>query len=254
MYVRKLTVLPAVASCNNELKLRGLLDHLQDTASLAVVELEGGPMQMLERGYSWVLLRYEMELLRRLPALDEPFVVRTYHDVNHGYRTLRVFQVETPAGDLLVWAKTSWLLIDLAAGRPVRPSAHLPEFLLRDSEPIDPDFRDIPSLDASGGEVHEAVYPVRFHDLDGNGHVNHAVYFEWVFEATPIDLMAYSPRALSASFRASARWGESLTVRSREIGAPGPDGTRTFAYEIVGDRESDRPLTTFSCTWEPYRS
>ena len=75
MYVRELTVLPSDASCHGELKLRGLLNYLQDTASLAVSELEGSPTQVLARGYAWVLLGYEVELLRRMPALDERFVV-----------------------------------------------------------------------------------------------------------------------------------------------------------------------------------
>ncbi len=257
MYVRELTVLPSDASCHGELKLRGLLNYLQDTASLAVSELEGSPTQVLARGYAWVLLGYEVELLRRMPALDERFVIKTYHDMKHGYRTLRVFQVESPEGNILVWAKTSWLLIDLAASRPVRPSVHLPELLNRYTGPIDPDFRTIPELASAGGELHETVYPVRFHDLDANGHVNNAVYFEWIFEATPIDLMAFGPRTISASFRASARLGDILTVRVRELGDPEARAgdVRTFVYEIVGvDRREGKPLTTFSCTWGPYRS
>ena len=255
MYVRELTVLPSDASCHGELKLHGLLNHLQDTASLAANGLEGGPTQVLARGYSWVLLRYEVELLRRLPAMDEHFIVKTFHDMNHGYRTLRVFQVETPSGVPLVWAKTSWLLLDLAAGRPVRPAAHLPEFLSRDTEPIDPDFRDIPDFpEPSAGEVHETVYPVRFHDLDANGHVNNAVYFEWIFEATPIDLMTWGPRSISASFRASAKLGDVLTVRVHELGELRSDEVRTFVYEIAGAvRGSGRSLTMFSCSWGPYR-
>ena len=55
MYVRELTVLPSDASCHGELKLHGLLNHLQDTASLAATGLEGGPTQVLARGYAWVL-------------------------------------------------------------------------------------------------------------------------------------------------------------------------------------------------------
>ena len=256
MYVRELTVLPSDASCHGELKLHGLLNHLQDTASLAATGLEGGPTQVLARGYAWVLLRYEVELLRRLPAMDERFVVKTFHDMNHGYRTLRVFQVETPSGVPLVWAKTSLLLLDLAAGRPVRPAAHLPEFLSRDTEPIDPDFRDIPDFpEPSAGEVHETVYPVRFHDLDANGHVNNAVYFEWIFEATPLDLMAWGPRSISASFRASAKLGDVLTVRAHEFEGAQTDEGRTFVYEIAGaGHGSGRSLTTFSCSWGPYRS
>ena len=257
MYVRELTVLPSDASCHGELKLHGLLDCLQDTAGMAVAELDGSPTQVLARGYAWVILLYEVELLRRLPVLDDRFLVKTYHDMNHGYRTLRVFQVESLRGDLLAWAKTSWLLIDLAAGRPVRPAVHLPEFLTRDTAPIDPDFRAIPDFRSAAGEVRETVYPVRFHDLDANGHVNNAVYFEWIFEATPIDLMAYAPRTICASFRSSARWGDALTLRVRELedSAERAGEARTFVYEIVEPgRRDGKPLTAFSCVWEPYRS
>ena len=183
-------------------------------------------------------------------------MVGTFHDVEHGYNTLRVFNVDRPDGTPLAWAKTSWLLLDLAAGRPVRPAAHLPEFLSRDTEPIDPDFRDIPDFSEPGaGEVHETVYPVRFHDLDANGHVNNAVYFEWIFEATPIDLMTWGPRSISASFRASAKLGDVLTVRAHEFEGAQTDEGRTFVYEIAGaGHGSGRSLTTFSCSWGPYRS
>ena len=49
MYVRELTVLPSDASCHDELKLHGLLNHLQDTASLAATGLEGGPTMYLTK-------------------------------------------------------------------------------------------------------------------------------------------------------------------------------------------------------------
>ena len=254
MYERELMVLPSDASCRGQIKLHSLMDYLQDTASLAVADLEGTSSDLMARGYAWILTRYEVDIIGPLPSLDERFIVRTFHDPNHGYGTLRVFEVNAPDGTPLAWAKTSWLLLDLAAGRPVRPAIHIPEITLRDTAPIDPDFRDIPGF-PPGVEVKDMPCPIRFHDLDSNGHVNHAVYFEWVFEAAPIDRMVCDIREISASFRSGAQLGEELRIQMAETPQVDPNGPRTFVYRIVDDhRPSEKPKTLFRCSWEACRS
>ena len=248
MYEREMTVLPSDASCRGRMKLRALMDHLQDTASLAVEGLEGGTMQLMARGYAWILTRYEVEILGALPSLDERYVVRTYHDPAHGYGMLRAFDVAGADDRPVAWAKTSWLLLDLAAGRPVKPVVHIPQVLERDVGEIDPAFRDIPTAE---GPVLERPCPVRFHDLDANAHVNNAAYFEWMFEATPLDLMSWEPREISASFRKGARWGDELRLEIVE--ASGGAG-RTFVYRVVdASVQGARPMTSMSCTWEEVR-
>ena len=57
---QKIIVMPSETVCTNEIKVRALLNRLQDTASLAVVDLEGSPGELMRRGYGWVLLRYEL--------------------------------------------------------------------------------------------------------------------------------------------------------------------------------------------------
>lgn len=253
MYLRKLTVQPSDASCRGQIKLHKLLDYLQDTASMAVSDLEGASSELMARGYAWVLVRYEVEVLAPLPTLDDPFVVGTFHDPEHGYNTLRTFQVTKPDGTMLAWAKTSWLLLDLASGRPVRPMVHIPRIAERYTEAIDPDFRDIPAP-APDAEFRTTPWPIRFHDLDVNGHVNNAVYFEWVYEATPLDLMEYEIREISASFRSGARWGDRVNIETCELPSSSPD-VRTFVYRVVRDSTpASKPMTLFSCTWERIRS
>ena len=144
MYEQILTVTPSEASWNNELKLRALLNHLQDVASNAVSGLGGTPSQMLARGYAWVLTKYELELMRRLPTLDESYRVKTWHCTTESYNVLRVFEGETMDGEPLFWGKTSWLLLDLVARRPVKAMANLPELFVSAGTPIDPEFREIP--------------------------------------------------------------------------------------------------------------
>ena len=179
-------------------------------------------------------------------------MVGTFHDVEHGYNTLRVFNVDRPDGTPLAWAKTSWLLLDLASGRPVRPKAHLPRIDERYTGPIDPDFPDVPTPEPDA-PCTEVPWPIRFHDLDVNAHVNNAAYFEWIFEATPIDPMEFEPRGISASFRSGIRWGGRPRIHIASL--PERGRARSFAYRITDDgRPGEKPMTLFSCSWEPCRS
>jgi acyl-ACP thioesterase len=271
MYRYDLSVMTSEAGCTGEIKLRALLNRLQDVAGLAVKEREGSPGALMKRGYAWVLLRYALEVERRLPGIDEDISIETRHTLNDGFYTLRVFRVFSTSNEAetLVLAKTSWVLIDLAAGRPVRAVQHLPEVFsgVADDPPIDPDFAPIPKFQVRSEQarpeqthsIHERLFPVRFHDLDTNGHVNNAVYFEWAFEATPLDLLAWSVREVQAEFRVSAKFGDTVLVKVREEEREEDASpcTRAFVYEMTGAGEGDekaasrRNLARFRTVWSP---
>jgi medium-chain acyl-[acyl-carrier-protein] hydrolase len=260
--------MPSEASCTNEIKVRALLNQLQDTASFAVMDREGSPSDLMRRGYAWVLLRYGLEVVGRLPGMGESIMIETRHTANDGFHTLRAFRVFSVGNEAttLILAKTSWVLVDLAAGRPVRAARRLPEVFsdVADDPPIDPDFAVIPKLLDSNSEsfplFREVTFPVRFHDLDANGHVNNAVYFEWAYEATPLDLLAWGMREMHAEFRVSAKFGEAVVTKVREC--PSAEaGTRAFVYDMMGpiidqtasDRKKGeiRSLARFYGVWAP---
>ena len=242
MYTRQLQVLPSDASSLGSIKLRSLLDYFQDTAGLAVEDIEGTTTELIALGYAWVLTRNEIEYIGKLPANDEKFTVSTFHDPNHGYNTLRVFQVNSIDNRPLVWAKTSWLLLDLAAGRPVKPIAHLPEITGKDSQAIAPEFHDIPDFDDIDTEL-ETSRTVAFHDMDYNSHVNNAAYFEWVYDSTPVDFTVYEPKSIFASFRSGAKFGERVTLkiaRAKE--------ENCCIHKVIRHNIS-KPSAVFMCTW-----
>ena len=253
MYTREVKVMPSDAAVNGQIKLRNFLDYLQDTASLAVEDIEGSTTQLLARGYAWILTRYEIEFTgHTLPSLDEKFNINTFHDPNHGYGTLRVFQVNKLNGELIAWAKTSWLLLDLAAGRPVKAIEHIPGINSRDAQDINPEFRDIPKLNEAN--IIEAPFEIRFHDLDVNGHANNAAYFEWIFEASKnipdFDLMKYSLKSAAANFRSGVKWGDELNILISELEAG--QNSRAFVYNIADLNKNKKPEkpTAFLCEWE----
>lgn len=284
MYSCAITVAPSDTACTGEIKIRALLNYLQNVAGRAVEDLEGRPGELMRRGYAWVLLRYGLSVVKRLPVMDETFEVTTYHSSGNGLHVLRAFEIDAvhPEGasekgsETLLRAKTSWVLFDLATQRPVRAERSLPEiFPAGESVFIDPGFREIPDFE-SAVPVAEAFFPVRFHDLDANIHVNNTAYFEWAYEAAPLDLLAWGVREMAAEFRVSARLGDTVRVEVRELPANSRAGrTREFVYSVTladgrkrkeereekerrpGQEEDDvpraqpqKPLARLYCVWE----
>lgn len=242
MFSRELIVLPSDSSCQGTIKLRSLLDYFQDTAELAVLDIEGTAAELAAKGYTWVLTRYEIEFIGKLPAIDERFTISTFHDPSHGYNTLRVFQVNTHNGSPVVWAKTSWLLLDLAAGRPVKAAAHIPNISTGNVQDIAPEFHDIPDFDEVDTEREELITP-HFHDIDYNGHVNNAVYFSWVHDTTPIDFMTHELKSVYASFRSGAKFGETVTLKVARL----PEDN-SFAHKVLRDGVK-KPSAAFMTVW-----
>ena len=214
MFTREITVQPSDVSCQGTLKLKSLLDYFQNTAGLAVEDIEGTTTELIARGYAWVLTRYEINI-ERLPTLDEKFIIKTFHDPSHGYNMLRAFQVDASDGKRIIDAKSSWFLVDVKTGRPVKSAAHVPEVLTINTGDINPDFQDIPEF--SDDETLRSVnFPVRFHDLDYNAHVNNAIYFGWVHDECPVNFADYELKKVCASFRSGAKLGENITLKISE--------------------------------------
>ena len=200
MFTRRVKVMPSDVGYDGHMKLRCILDCFQDTAAMAFEGVEGTSTQLLARGYAWVLTRYEIDIHGELPGLDDEFDLHTWHDPNHGYNTLRMFQSH------FITAKSSWLLVDVKAGRPVKALAHIPGINSQDSDTVSPSFREIPSFTEPSYAVNITVKP---HDLDYNSHVNNAIYFAWIEDNLPVQGKI---ARINASFRSGAKLGENVTL------------------------------------------
>ncbi len=242
MFTREVITMPSDVSSLGIIKLRNLLDYFQDTAALAVEDIEGTSSELIARGYAWVLLKYEINFTGKLPSLDEKFYINTFHDPSHGYNTLRAFQVKSMYSYEILNAKTSWLLVEFQSGKLVKPSAHIPAITVRDTAEIDADFTEIPDFEES--ECIKVVeQPVKFHDIDSNSHVNNAIYFGWIHDSTPIDFEKYELEFAACSFRSGAKLGETVKILIAE-----PE-QNTFVYKIMREGIS-KPSASFLCKWK----
>ena len=101
-------------------------------------------------------------------------------------------------------------------------------------------LRDIPD---DNNVIIESEKHVKFHDLDYNSHVNNAVYFEWIFDETPLDFITHELKSVYASFRSGAKFNEKVKIK---ITSPKDN---TFIYKIMRENVK-KPGANFQCVWQ----
>lgn len=123
----------------------------------------------------------------------------------------RNYEMKDRQGRVRVSARTDWILVDPETRKILRPSAFTAKPLLTSERPLDcPETRKL----RLPGEGREALgtRPVRWSDLDGNGHLFSGNYGDVVWDALPEELQARSPREFHINYSREAVLGDELRL------------------------------------------
>jgi acyl-ACP thioesterase len=198
---------------NGRLKPEILPEFFQEIAARHASAVGIGVENLLERGMTWVLRRYRINVRDCRPGRD--INVKTWFEPQRNLMSVRVFEAFSPDGVSVADAWSAWIVLDLKKMRPVRLDRALPQeyFSAADStgEPIDD---KLPAMD--GGCDYESIFDVRRGELDLNGHANHTAYLGWALESIPDDVISgYFPARFDAEYISSAR-RERVAVRTKK--------------------------------------
>ena len=163
---------------NFRMKLPVLFQRFQRAALHHSESVGLGSEAMVAAGAVWILNRMQVEI-HRMPVYRETITLRTWHKGSAGFRAGRDFLVF--CGDEKVAAATSvWLFYDLNRQR----IAKIPKSV---SEPYTAEADAALDAGAVDFEVDKTFAPqqtvsitTREGDYDPNGHVNNAVYLEYL--------------------------------------------------------------------------
>jgi medium-chain acyl-[acyl-carrier-protein] hydrolase len=225
---------------NGRMKLPVLLDILQDMADRDARRMSMTVSDLLPKGISWVLRRYKVSV-ERYPEYESTLTVKTWHGPRRNLHSIRAFSVRDEKGPVAS-ADTSWILIDLERGRPLRLDRHTTDLYVKESCPMDGDFPDIPVVPDLADE---RPFSVRRWDLDRNNHVNNAVYISWAAEAVPEEtaLTCSLVRVDGEYLRPTEGRGD---IRVRTSWQDDRDGYARFLHSIVGP-EGDEKARFITC-------
>jgi medium-chain acyl-[acyl-carrier-protein] hydrolase len=231
-----------------------LANFLQEAAGVNADALGFGMEAMDARKWTWMLSRLDVRI-DGLPRAGERVSVLTWPAEIRKLFALRDFVMRGSDGRSLVRAVYAYLVVDLAARRPLRPASVFGENppSVAEAHPV-PDFAfDIPaSLDARPSFAQS----VCARHIDHNGHANNAHIINWLVDASTGAVPQAAPSspgrdagtlsALRVEFLAEALEGDELAAsRGRPESSPfAPEATTssTVAELSRGDAKVARAL------------
>lgn len=183
----------------------------QDIASVHAYKEGVSALHMAEKGLTWVVRAYSLEI-NCLPVWNEELSVKTWRFPFKNLYELRSYEVTGGSGQVLACARSVWILVKIDSGQPVRLAKNLPHDL-----PCGPsiDFMipDLPAPEPGEDFLIKTRFDVHGWDLDYNRHANNAVFIKWLIESLPSDVSETCIKNIDAVFMKSAYMGESLDCR-----------------------------------------
>ena len=187
---------------HEQLSLGHALDYFQD-CTIFHSDYAGLPLEYWrERNAFWVITSWKI-LLKRRPDLLEDIIVRTDATLLRAFRGLRNFTIRSAGGELLIAADSSFALLNLATGVPMKI---LPEEIeaygIAEPLPITADRSRIEIPEISG----EPIEVQHFH-MDPNHHMNNAHYLQFAMSFLP---EGFEPRTVRIAYHKAALAGDLL--------------------------------------------
>lgn len=196
-------------------------------------------------GVTWVMRQNDLEILAR-PLFGDRVDVTSWIAEIGRVTAQREYEARDQRGRLLARCSTQWVMVDQKRLTPTRVPAVMHEAFdpARDFvvEPI-----EWPEVD---GEPHQMPYLVRGFEEDALGHVNNAIYLNWIEESMR-QVQAAEGRGEGRARRHFLRYrqpafrGDQLTIESRSMPW---QGGRLWAHEVL--RDGTRLLSARSISME----
>lgn len=206
MYSIESRVRYSEVNSEKQLTLPALLDYLQDCCTFQSEDLEIGVDFLAEEQAAWVLLSWQIEILR-YPQMAEKIKISTWPYDFKGFYGYRNFQIEDEAGTVIAKANSVWVFMDMAKMRPARILEQVADRYRDLLEPQLPgEWADRKMSVPTDGEKKEPVQVARFH-IDTNHHMNNGKYILVAEEYLP---EGFEVGSLRAEYKNAAVLGDVL--------------------------------------------
>ena len=192
---------------NQELRLPSLINFFQDCSTFQSEGLGVGIDALKEYGKAWVLNSWQI-IVNRYPVMGEEVRSETWPTGFDGIYGTRNFRLCTKGGEVLAYANSIWIFMDMKKGRPIR---------VREEDgkayPVEAalEMNYAPRKIALPKEyVDGAAYPVLRNQIDTNHHMNNSQYVQVALEVFPEGKKA---RQIRVEYKRSAVYGDVIYTK-----------------------------------------
>lgn len=200
-----------------ELKLSTLFSFFQDASSMASEELGFG-IEYLQQdfGVAWVLMKIRVDIVRN-PKIGETISIETWPLEPSKIACDRDFIVRDEAGNILIRAISSWVIMDIHERRIKRTST-IPI--------VYPFVAKERAIDGELGKLRvenplEVAYQkmIGYSDIDFNGHLNNSKYVDYIMDCFRVEEhQKYKVTSIEVHFTNEALPGEVMALQKVMIG------------------------------------
>lgn len=153
-----------------------LVNYMQDCSCFHSDDVGVGVNYLAPIDRGWFVTSYEIHI-NRLPKYLEKITIATYPYQVRGMMARRVYTICDEAGEVLVYADSLWVLMDIKNNRPARINEQIAA-----AYPEDPDR---PQFDFERRKLHYidegekvGTFTVGETNIDTNGHMNNSFYID----------------------------------------------------------------------------
>lgn len=191
---------------NKKLTLPALINYFQDCSNFQSEEIGRGIDWLKKEKRAWVLAAWQIHV-NRYPVMGERTVISTWAYDFKAFQGMRNFTMEDDQGELLAWANSIWVYMNLETGHPERiPQDVLDSYGME--EPFAAEYAPrkvkVPGED---GETAESFTVMEYH-LDTNHHVNNGQFIQMAQAYLPAD---FEVKDMRAEYKEQAFLGDVIT-------------------------------------------
>lgn len=157
---------------------RLLLNYFQEAAGIHVELANEDTLALMKKGRAWVLSRIGLAV-QRWPRLGDQLNITTWHTGDKGFKAFRDFEVRCN-DEVLISATSMWLFIDLNQKKILRIPKDTSDAYTKETPlPLNLDLDTwTPATKFTPDQVY--TMSIRPSDYDPLGHVNNALYFDFL--------------------------------------------------------------------------
>lgn len=161
-------------------------------------------------GVGWVVTQYHLQV-DKLPEIGEQVTLKTRATAFNKYFAYREYWLLDTEGNQLAYGEGIWVTMSYAT----RKIATIPAAIMAPygTEPVKrlPRLPRPEKVDETATSVAKP-YTVRYFDIDENGHVNNAHYFDWMLDTLPAEwLRQHQAVDVRIRFENEVKYGHQVT-------------------------------------------
>ena len=192
---------------DGKMKLSSIINQFQDSSCEHSESLGVGTDYLKEQKRAWILNSWQI-VVERYPKAHEEIEITTWPTGFKGVFGPRNFCMKTPEGEMLAYANTLWVYMDMEKKMPTKPSEEEKE-LYGTEPPLEMEYasRKI-KLPEEAKEV-DTLFVRKYH-IDTNSHMNNCHYVQMAMEVMPSE---FSAKEVRVEYKKSAVCGDKIIVK-----------------------------------------